>query len=148
MSINRTWIDAEPLILARLRARLPDVEVLIEADAPAALSDLPVPCVLLRYVGYAVKSQQTNATEARLVATWQALVIDRHGSEIDVAGPARGRLSDICSRTLSAVLGYRVAGFPMPLQLTEAPGAFIEAGRVMHPVAFSLEFVAQRDAST
>jgi len=148
MSINRTWIDAEPIILARLRDRLPGVNVLIEADAPAALADLPVPSVLLRYVGYGVVGQQTNATEARLVATWQALVIDRHGNEVDVAGPARGRLSDICSRTLSAVLGYRVAGFPLPLRLAEAPGAFIESGRVMHPVAFSLEFVAQRDATT
>lgn len=147
MSINRTWLDAEPHLLQALRRALPDVDVRLEVDAPANTADLSVPCVLVRYTGYRVRANQVGYKQAALRADWQALVIDRHGPEIDPAGPARARIADLCARTLSAVMGLRIPGFPQPVQLTESSGSFVEAGLLYHPTAFSLEFVAASDAT-
>ena len=146
MTITRTWLDAEPAIVERLRQKFAGtgVSVMLEVDAPDAL---PIPCVVVRYTGYRVLQSQPGGRQAKLRATWQALVVDRNGAEIDAAGPARARMSDMCAATLMAVMGMRIPGFPTAVELTEAPGAFVEAGLLFHPTAFSLDFVAISDAT-
>lgn len=147
MSVTRTWLDAEPHLLQRLRQALPDVVVMLEVDAPANTGELPVPCVLLRYTGYRTVSIQPRGQAAKLSASWQALVVDRLGTERDPSGPARARMADVCARVLAALVGHRLPGFPEPVALAEASGSFIEGGLLFHPCACSLDFVVVAQAA-
>lgn len=47
MTPNRNWLDAEPLILHRLRERFPDATVLPWKDVPDNMSLLPLPLSLI-----------------------------------------------------------------------------------------------------
>ncbi len=143
MTPNRNWLDAEPLILHRLRERFPDATVLPWKDVPDNMSLLPLPMVALRFVGFhVVPSDRPLPREARLRAEWHVIVAGREGTEHDPSGPASAQLSDLCGRVLGALLGYRPDGFPKPLMPIDTPAMFPEAGVESHACGFGLEFVA------
>ncbi len=140
MTPNRNWLDAEPLILQRLRQMFPDANVLPWKDVPDDFSSIPLPLVALRFVGFRVlSSERPVLREARLRAEWHVIVAGREGGEGDRVS---SQLSDLCGRVLGALLGHRVKGFPKPLYPIDTPAMFPEAGVESHACGFALDFVA------
>lgn len=147
MTASRSnWMDAEDTLLDRIRSRVPaGTHVILEADMPEDYDDLPLPVVILKYDGFSPLKESPDGLSASIRAEWIALVGDRVGSEQDMAGPARARLSNLAGTVLRAVMGFRLPDMPHPVTPSKTAGSFPVKGLIFHPVGFGFTFVALGD---
>lgn len=136
-----TMLHLEPLIVARLRERLPGhVHVLSAADlAGVAEGSQPTPAVHVVYQGYRVIESRPDGRAARLQQTWLAVVAVRNVRDAAAGSAARGDAGQIAESVIAAMMGWKPDAINKPLTLTSAPAAGFRAGHLYLPLAFVAE---------
>lgn len=140
----------EPLIVQRLRARLPQsgpgkVEVLTAADlANIAEGSQPSPAVHVVLQGVSVAETRGDGRAARLRQTWLAVVAVRNLRDAKTGSAARADAGAIAAVVAGALMGWQPEGAAAPLQLVTPPGAGYSAGYMYLPLAFSADVVVQQ----
>ena len=143
----------EPLIVERLRSRLPQsgpdrVQVLTAADL-ANLTEASVPSpsvhVVLQRPGTVAESRGDGRV-ARLAQTWLAVVAVRNLRDGKSGSAARADAGVLAATVATALMGWQPEGAAAPLQLVTPPDAGYSAGYMYLPVAVSASVVLQQAA--
>jgi hypothetical protein len=140
------FFSLEPLLIARLRATVTGIRVVLSGMDMDGLLDLPqqTPAIYVLYSDYGIADQVDADREARITQTWlvvvavQSVRTPKSGTDVrHLAGPLLGNV-------LQSLLGWQPDSAHMPLQLETAPRwsyqpptAKQQAGLLHIPLAFS-----------
>lgn len=137
------FLGAEPLIIDRLKAVLPDdVHVLAAAElADVAADEQPTPAVHVVYGGYSAQDSKTGASTV-VVQRWITVVVTRNVADIQegfharqAAGPLAGQVIDALYRHRLMTADNKTFG-ASPLRLAEAPAPGFDDGHFYLPLGW------------
>ena len=137
------FLGAEPLIIARLKAVLPDdVHVLSAAElAKIAGEQQPTPAVHVVYDGYRTEDTKVPAV-ARVVQSWITVVVARNVADIEQGFHARQAAGPLASQVVEALYRHTLkndkgeAFGNGPLRLAAAPNPGFDDGHFYLPLAW------------
>lgn len=146
------FLAVEPLLIARLRAVLPqEVYVLAAADlAQVAAGHQPTPAVHVLYGGYRVADSRTGAM-AVIEQRWITVVVARNLRDIEGGHDARQDAGPLAAQVMDALYRHRLrdeSGAPIgtsPLRLDEAPAPGFDDGHFYLPLGWICPVSFQTD---
>lgn len=104
-----TFLTLDPLIVTRLKTRLPDVQVLDAADLDDVTEDSqPAPAIHVIYNGFSVMQTQAHGKAAIFRMSWLVVACVKHaGSGTKAAREAKARAATIVAQANDALMGFR-----------------------------------------
>lgn len=135
------FLGLEPLIVARLKDRLPpNVSVLSMADtAEIDAAHQPAPAVGVFYNGYTANAERPVRATAPVAQTWVTYVVARNLARLADGTDAREDAGAIASAVIDALHGWRVGEGFGTLFLTNAPAADYANGLFYLPLGWSVQ---------
>ena len=103
-----TFLDLDPRIVARLKAMLPDIQVLDAADLDDVTEESqPAPAVHVIYDGFSVVQTASRGKAAIFQLRWLVVVCVKHaGSGQKAAREAKTRAAKLVAQANDALMGF------------------------------------------
>lgn len=137
-------LAAEPLLVARLKARLPDtVQVLAAADLDGVQDASQfVPAVHVLYGGHRIGKAPYPGCEQRL-QSWACIVAVRNRRGVAAQRVAAGEL---VAAVETALLGYKLSSEHTPLIGQDAPKPTYGPGVIYYTLVYQTSIVVKGEA--
>jgi hypothetical protein len=135
------YLAAEPLLIARLTAKLPGIKILSAADlAGVAEGAQNTPAVHVLYDGDRMADSSSDGAGMLVWQRWLAVVAVRNAKTQRTGEDARDDAGLILLDLLKALQGYKLSDdFPDRLRRVAAPRPLFNAGFLYIPTAWEVK---------
>lgn len=130
-------LDLEPLLLARIQAKVPEaLDVLSAADLPAVGEQaLRTPAVHVYYLGDSFDSSAVRGVDLEVEQTWGVVIVVRH---LRGAAAQRDQAGEMMTDVIGALQGWEPSPRHGRLQRATAPAPLYgEHGILFLPIYFT-----------
>lgn len=142
------FLAAEPLIIARLKAKTSVRHVLSVADlAGVEEGGQFTPAMHVLFTGYAPTQEREDGRIQQIEQTWTVVVAVRNVRDTRTGAAARSEAGVLITETLAALAGWKPSDEFSALKLARAVPPAFTTGFAYFPLAFTARVLAEGEGN-
>lgn len=134
------FTDIESAIAAKLRAGLPDVQVMTAADLASVTEDRqPTPALHVVYQNYRVLEIRADGRAASIEQSWLVVAVAKDVRDMRSGSASRLAAGELAEQALPHLMGWHPPEAVGPLLLSTPPKPAYSNGITYLPLAFTVK---------